>query len=277
MTNLKKTYLEQIIHAWQELQHQKPLVQCITNTVASHYTANILLAAGAAPAMIDHPNEAAAFTQASQALLINLGTPTSEQVTAMHLSAQTAQDTQTPWVLDPVGYGAILAWRSEIIRELLNYTPSVIRANAAEMAALAGQHTIQTKGVDSEMSSDFVHPHVTSLWKYSPCLALSGESDYIVCRDLKLTFKVNGGSPLLPRITATGCALGALTAAYCAVASPAIAALTAHVQFAIAGKLAHNQAQTLGSFNTMFLDYLHMMDSNLFHQYADFEIIPDSP
>ena len=35
-----------------------PLVHCITNKVVSNFTANVLLAAGAAPAMVDAPEEA---------------------------------------------------------------------------------------------------------------------------------------------------------------------------------------------------------------------------
>lgn len=85
--------------------------------------------------------------------------------------------------------------------------------------------------------------------------------------------KVNGGSDLQPKITATGCALGALTAAYSAVSSPLIAALASHTHFAIAGKLAYDQAQTVGSFNVMFMDYVHMLDENLIQQYVDIEII----
>ena len=104
----KSTLLEQVIQAWQQLQAQQPLVQCITNSVATNYTANILLAAGASPAMIDNPYEAESFTHIAAALSINLGTPTNEQMQAMQISAKTAQLTDTPWVLDPVGYGAIL-------------------------------------------------------------------------------------------------------------------------------------------------------------------------
>ena len=48
-------FIPVIIEAWQKLQQQQPLVQCITNSVAANYTANILLAAGASPAMIDIP------------------------------------------------------------------------------------------------------------------------------------------------------------------------------------------------------------------------------
>ena len=42
-----------VAEAWTALQTQQPLVQCITNSVAANYAANVLLAAGASPAMID--------------------------------------------------------------------------------------------------------------------------------------------------------------------------------------------------------------------------------
>lgn len=103
----KQQLIEQIIQAWHELQRQTPLVQCMTNSVANNYVANILLVL-ASPAMIDNPFEAQSFTQISSALSINVGTPTTEQTQAMLISAQTAQQHQVPWVLDPVGYGVVL-------------------------------------------------------------------------------------------------------------------------------------------------------------------------
>src|SRR5690606_4535280 len=41
-----------VIRAHRELQARTPLVQCITNVVSSNFMANILLAAGASPAMV---------------------------------------------------------------------------------------------------------------------------------------------------------------------------------------------------------------------------------
>ena len=69
------TLIEHIVEAWTQLQTQQPLVQCMTNSVAANYAANVLLAAGASPAMIDNPFEAESFTSISAALSINLGTP----------------------------------------------------------------------------------------------------------------------------------------------------------------------------------------------------------
>src|SRR5690625_1358088 len=67
----------------QSLREGAPLVQCITNAVVINYTANALLAAGAAPVMADVPGEAAELAPNASALLVNLGTPDDEQRRAM--------------------------------------------------------------------------------------------------------------------------------------------------------------------------------------------------
>lgn len=264
--------LDQVLQAWTALQQQQPLVQCITNTVAANYVANVLLAAGASPAMIDHPEEAEDFAQVCAALSINLGTPTHEQMQAMQLAAQTAHRLQTPWVLDPVGYGSVLKWRSQAADQLLQYQPQIIRGNASEISALAGHHSI-SKGVDAALDSTQVYQHAQSLLAHSPCVAISGASDFILSRELKAVIQIHGGSALQPRITATGCALGALIAAYTAVSTPSIGCIAAHVHFAIAGQLAAERAQSLGRFNVAFLDYIHLMDAELIRQYAQIEIL----
>nr|WP_257210764.1 hydroxyethylthiazole kinase [Actinomyces ruminis] len=45
----------------QALRADTPLVACITNAVATNFTANVLLAVGAAPAMVDITGEAGPF------------------------------------------------------------------------------------------------------------------------------------------------------------------------------------------------------------------------
>ena len=173
--------VEHIVEAWTQLQTEQPLVQCITNSVAANYAANILLAAGASPAMIDNPFEAESFTTISAALSINLGTPTNEQMQAMQISAQTAQRTCIPWVLDPVGYGPVLKWRSAMVDELLQYHPTVIRGNASEISNLAGNQVL-SKGVDSTLDSADVYNQAKVLLAHAECIAISGESDFILSK-----------------------------------------------------------------------------------------------
>ena len=63
-----------------------PLVHCLTNHVVTNFTANVLLAAGAAPAMIHDPEESSIFAGVASALLVNVGTIEREQAEAMRLS-----------------------------------------------------------------------------------------------------------------------------------------------------------------------------------------------
>ncbi|RZG73008.1 hydroxyethylthiazole kinase [Acinetobacter wuhouensis] len=272
LNNQTDVILQKVVDAWTELQTQQPLVHCITNSVAANYAANVLLAAGASPAMIDNPFEAESFASIAAALSINLGTPTSEQMQAMQISAQTASTKNTPWVLDPVGYGAFLKWRSEMVDQLILLNPTVIRGNASEISTLAGNQ-VESKGVDSTVSSNEVYLQALPLLAHSECVAISGESDFILSKELNAVIQVNGGSFLQPKVTATGCALGALIAAYCAVANPTIATISAHIHFAIAGKLAFEKAQTVGSFNVAFLDEIYTLSADKIWEYGDIEVL----
>ncbi|CEI50897.1 MAG: hydroxyethylthiazole kinase [Pseudomonadota bacterium] len=264
--------LQKVVDAWTELQTQQPLVHCITNSVAANYAANILLAAGASPAMIDNPFEAESFASIAAALSINLGTPTSEQMQAMQISAQTVANKNTPWVLDPVGYGPFLKWRSEMVDQLVLLHPTIIRGNASEISALAGNQ-VESKGVDSAVSSNEVYLQAQALLNHCECVAISGESDFVLSKELHHVIQINGGSFLQPKITATGCALGALIAAYSAVTTPAIATISAHIHFAIAGKLAFEKASAVGSFNVAFLDEIYQMSANKIWEYSDIQVL----
>ena len=264
--------IQMVIEAWQNLQKQQPLVQCITNSVATNYAANVLLAAGASPAMIDNPFEAESFANITSALSINLGTPTPDQMQAMKISAETVSKKSIPWVLDLVGYGAILKWRSDMADTLVSLKPTVIRGNASEISALAGNQ-VQSKGVDSTVASHEVYKQALPLLQNCECVAISGESDFILSKELNAVIQVNGGSFLQPKITATGCALGALIAAYCAVTTPTIATISAHIHFAIAGKLAFEKHQTVGRFNVSFLDEIYSLNVDKISNYANIEVL----
>src|ERR1700710_1515112 len=112
--------------ALQALREQAPLVQCLTNIVVAQWTANVLLAVGAAPAMVDNPEEAGPFAAIAGGVLINLGTPYAETVSAMELAVAAAKEAGTPWVLDPVAAGA-LGWGTANSRQRLSASPPLRR------------------------------------------------------------------------------------------------------------------------------------------------------
>lgn len=261
----KTRIVQQIQTLWQQLQNQQPLVHCITNSVANNFAANVVLAIGASPAMIDNPFEAEQFAQIAGAVSINTGTPTTEQTEAMLKAACAARQANVPWVLDPVGYGAVLPWRSQTVNALLDHHPNIIRGNASEIAALAGTQST-AKGVDSTLDSEQVLEYAKTLLPLSQCIAISGATYYIISQTYGV-IAIRGGSALQPRITAMGCALGAVCAAYHALTScSALAAIAAHAHFALAAEKAEQRSQGIGSFQVAFMDslfQLHPDDFNL--------------
>jgi hydroxyethylthiazole kinase len=56
--------IDEVVAAHAALRAKRPLVQALTNTVSSNFVANVLLSAGASPAMVDNPEEAALFAGA---------------------------------------------------------------------------------------------------------------------------------------------------------------------------------------------------------------------
>ncbi|MHB1712400.1 MAG: hydroxyethylthiazole kinase, partial [Acidimicrobiales bacterium] len=232
-----------------------PLVHCLTNIVVAGFTANVLLAIGASPAMVENAEESADFAAVAGAVLVNLGTMSAERERAMRAAAAAADASGTPWVLDPVGVGA-LAYRTAVAKELLSIHPSIVRGNASEVMSLAGMSGAAGKGVDSVASSDDALDAARSLARSAGCVvAVSGASDYVT--NGTEVVAVPGGHPLMTRVTGVGCALGAVMAACCAVdLLPLAAAVTASAVLAAAGERASVGDPGPGTFAVGLLDAL---------------------
>lgn len=246
-----------ISDALRVLREQPPLVQCLTNIVAAQWTANVLLAAGAAPAMVDNPREAADFARVAGAVLVNLGTPYDDTASAMHNAVASAAAMGTPWVLDPVAAGA-LRWRTDLAGELLEVgRPAIIRGNASEILALAGG--AGGKGVDSTDSPEAAAEVARSLARErSTVVAISGPVDHIT--DGERLVRIGNGHPWLTQVTAVGCALGALMAAFAAaIEDPLVAAVSATAMLTVSADLAATASRGPGGFAVSLLDELSLL------------------
>jgi len=234
-----------------------PLVQCITNTVVQNVTANVLLALGASPAMVDVATEAGPFARVADALLVNTGTPHAEPRVAALEAVHAARDAGTPWVLDPVAVGS-LPVRTALARDLLALHPTVLRGNASEVLALLGD-SAGGRGVDSTVGTEDarVASVAASDGRLVAAVAVSGAVDLLVAPRIGVV-RVANGTDLLTRITGGGCALGAVVAAFTSVApedagAAAVAATAVHT---IAAELAARDAGGPGTFQPLFLDRL---------------------
>ncbi|MDO4784452.1 MAG: hydroxyethylthiazole kinase [Propionibacteriaceae bacterium] len=243
------------------LRETQPLVQCITNTVVTNWTANVLLAAGAAPAMVDNQHEAKAFAEVASAVLVNTGTPYEDTVAAMWQAVAGAAAAGTPWVLDPVAAGA-LAWRTEVATELMSAAaPAVVRGNASEISGLAG--AAGGRGVDSAHSIDDVAALAGDLARtHGTVVAVSGPVDLIT--DGERVVRVHNGHPMMTRVTGVGCSLGALMAGFAAVTEDAVLAATAATGLlTVAAERAMTQDPGPGTFAVRLLDALALDPSEI--------------
>ncbi len=240
-----------------QLRERSPLTHCITNIVVTGFTANALLAIGASPAMVIAAEESADFAAMADALLINVGTVTPADAEGMTVAARSAHAAGTPWVLDPVAAGA-LRYRTEFVATLLEHRPAVIRGNASEILALAGAAG-GGRGVESTAGSVEAITGASELaQRTGAVIAVSGAIDYVT--DGEDVVAVPGGDILMTKVTGTGCALGAVMAAFLAVApSPLDAAIAASAVFAAAGERAAEDARGPGAMATALLDHLYLI------------------
>lgn len=235
------------------LRDQKPLVHCITNYVAMNVAANVVLAAGASPAMVHAEEEVAQFTPMCGALTINIGTLSAPWVDSMRRAARAANDADIPWVFDPVAH-FISDYRKSVAQELLALQPTILRGNASEIIALAGEGGAG-KGADSGDTVAEAESAARILAKsHGVVVAITGPVDFVT--DGVQSAKVTGGSEIMPMITALGCSQTALMGAYAASGPAFEAALATLAHFKVAGKAAAQQARGPGSFQVHFLDAL---------------------
>ncbi|HEY0969810.1 MAG TPA: hydroxyethylthiazole kinase [Gemmatimonadales bacterium] len=248
-----------------------PLVQCVTNYVAMNIAANVLLAAGASPAMVHAEEEAGEFAALAGALTVNIGTLSPPWVAGMKAAARGALEAGRPWVLDPVAHFAT-ALRRRAVAELLELRPTIVRGNASEIIALAGEQS-SGQGVDSGDPVERAEGAARRLAaSRGTVVAATGAVDFVT--DGERAVRISGGSALMPRVTALGCSLTALVGAFAAVApdSPFDATVAALATFAAAGEEAGRDAAGPGSFAVRFLDALHSLDGGALE--ADGRIVP---
>ncbi|MGF1658627.1 MAG: hydroxyethylthiazole kinase [Rubrimonas sp.] len=235
------------------MRETAPLVQNISNFVAMNLMANVLLAVGASPAMVHAREEAAEFAALAQALTVNIGTADPAWGAAMQDAAAAMNAAGRPWVFDPVGVSAT-RFRRDLSARLIALKPTAIRGNASEIRALAGLSGA-ARGVDAGDSVEAAMEAAQALARRTGgVVAVSGAVDYVT--DGTRGCRVANGHPLMARVTAMGCSLNGVIAAFCACAPALEATAAALACYGLAGERAAQAAQGPGSFQPAFLDAL---------------------
>ncbi|GFS42237.1 hydroxyethylthiazole kinase family protein [Actinidia rufa] len=222
--------------------------------------ANTLLSAGASPAMVHELQEIPDFTPRADALCVNVGTLSTEWLPAMMAAAEAEVRSGKPWVLDPVAAGAT-GFRLKACLELVGLRPTVIRGNGSEIIALSRASVGPTKGVDSSHESTDAMEAAKALAQASRCIvAVSGAIDIIT--DGQRVVGAQNGVAMMQKITATGCSVTALIAAFVAVDPLHAFEATASALsiFGIAGEIGMDMAKGPASLRMHLIDSLYGLD-----------------
>lgn len=247
------------LHALHHFRTRSPLTHCMTNDVVQTFTANVLLALGASPAMVIEAEEAEQFASVADALLINVGTLTAPRAQAMRRAIERAVAAGKPWTLDPVAVGA-LAYRTRFCQQILSLKPAAIRGNASEILALAGM-SAGGRGVDTTDTASNALPAAIALARQTNAIvAVTGEVDYVT--DGQRTQTITGGDVMMTRVVGTGCALSAVVAASCSLPGDRLDNVAAACGFMKqAGSVAVKQSHGPGSFASAFIDALWNLEA----------------
>ena len=227
------TLLDEAIEAIHALRRDGARIHSITNTVAQNFTANVLLACNTKPSMTANPDEVDAFTSRADALHINLGTLDEARMRAIQTSMDIAERNSIPILLDPV-MAHVSPLRAEFAGEIMDRT-HIIRGNV---------HEIKTLGIEKEPAS---------------CIVMTGENDQVLHEENIIT--VGNGHPIMAKVIATGCALGALITALSSKTDCTTCASAAGlIWFGLAGEIAASKTQSPGSFVPCFIDALYEVE-----------------
>lgn len=238
--------------------NSSPLVHNITNNVVTNFTANGLLSLGASPVMAYAKEEVGDMAKISGALVLNIGTLSTETVEAMLIAVESANENGVPVIFDPVGAGAT-PFRTEAARRIMREVKiTVIRGNAAEIANTLGEENWTIKGVDAgEDGGDVVSLAKKAADKWGCITAITGKTDVI--SDGNDIWTVHNGHQLLTKITGAGCLLTSVIGAFSAQADNHLeAAVSAVAYYGVAAEIAAEKAgdNGPGSFQIEFLNQL---------------------
>lgn len=243
----------------EKVRKEKPLVHHITNWVTIYDCANIVKSLGASPVMAHAKEEVADMASLASALVLNIGTLTTEIIESMKLAAASANKKGIPVVLDVCGAGAT-RFRDEKVKELLTEVKiNIIKGNASEIARVAGME-VKTKGVDSGKVDADIQGMARDLAAKKSCtVVVTGKEDIIANGDA--VYKVSNGSDMMGKIVGTGCMASSVIGTFAAVEKDlARASAAALVCFGIGAEIASGISTGTGSFKEDLFDCVYNLN-----------------
>ena len=254
------------------IKEKNALTHCITNSVTINDCANAVLAIGGSPFMAEDAEELEEVVTIADVLVINIGKLSKDQINSMKISCETANKTNTPIVLDPVGVG-VTELRNRTTMDLIeNYDITAIRGNISEVKAIARltgviNQSNSAKGVDVNIDDIITKDNLKAngelirdlAAKLNTVILASGPID--ILSDGETTVAIDNGDDMMPLITGSGCMLSSIVGSCIGGANPLEGSLIAILAMNIAGEKARAKVderdEGTGSFRAYLIDYLY--------------------
>lgn len=235
-----------------------PLIHNLTNLVMQNDTAGAIAAVGGTQVTLHTVEEARDAAALCAALAVNPGTPDADWLRCARQALDVALERNKPWVLDPVAVG-LSPFRTDAMRELLARLPTVLKANASEILALA-QLAAGGRAADSVHTVEQAREGAQLLAKRYGCIVVvTGATDLIT--DGEQTVRIANGASLMGRMIGSGCMLTSVLACFLAVSDqPFEAAQAAVAWFDVAGELAAQRASGPGTLKPHLIDALYGLE-----------------
>ncbi|WP_462315203.1 hydroxyethylthiazole kinase [Methanobrevibacter sp.] len=288
MINTKKELLNKIDINLKSIKEKNALTHCITNSVTINDCANAVLAIGGSPFMAEDAEELEEVVTIADVLVINIGKLSKSQIESMKISAKTANETNTPIILDPVGVG-VTELRNRTTMDLIeNYDITAIRGNISEIKAIAKLSGVldesnTAKGVDVNADDIITEENLKANGdliceladKLDTVILASGPLD--ILSDGETTVVIDNGDDMMPLITGSGCMLSSIVGSCIGGSSPFEGSLVAILAMNIAGEKARAKVDAndegTGSFRAYLIDYLYRTDSETLINEANIRIL----
>ena len=276
MINDETELLENIDETLKNIKEKNALTHCITNSVTINDCANAVLAIGGSPFMAEDAEELEEVVTIADVLVINIGKLSKDQIEAMKISCETADKTNTPIILDPVGVGVTELINKTTVDLIKNHNITAIRGNISEIKAIAKLFGVldesnTAKGVDVNAEDVITEENLKAngnlicelASKLNTVILASGPIDILT--DGETTIAIDNGDDMMPLITGSGCMLSSIVGSCIGGSNPLEGSLVAILAMNIAGEKARAKVEEkdegTGSFRTYLIDYLYKTNS----------------
>lgn len=245
----------------EKVRAEKPLVHHLTNWVTIYDCANIVKVFGASPVMAHAREEVADMASIASALVLNIGTLTTDFVEAMILASRSANQKGIPVVLDVCGAGATKFRDDKCFQILDEVRIDIIKGNASEIARIAGE-SVSTKGVDaSDVEKDLCNLALELAGSRVCTVVITGKEDIVA--DEKRAALIKNGHPMMANVVGTGCMATSVIGTFAAVEKDFVgASVSGLVCYEVAAEIAAKDAKGPGSFKENMFDAVYNLDSD---------------